>query len=419
MDYIFRNRELMAGYFEDGCKKPFRKQTFGVELEHFVVDNDTNKTLDYFGERGIESLLDEMSGYFGRVYRSEGHIIGLKRDGLAISLEPAAQLETSIDPESGLAEIEKAYKSFRHEIEPILVRFNCRLVERGYHPVSTADSLSMIPKNRYRFMFEHFSKAGSKGKYMMKGTAATQISIDYYSEQDFAEKYRTLLLLTPVFSLITDNAPVFEGKAFDGYLLRSRIWDDVDNERVKYAERLSGKGIGFASYAEFVMSSPLIFFIQNNREIPVAEKADSYFAEQPLSQEDIEHILSMSFPDIRLKKYIEIRCADSMPFAYVLSYLALIKGLFARQPVLHSVFGPSSDVDITVARAAEAKKNIMEHGLDASVYGTSAAEIISLMFQEAAGNLPPDEKRYLNPLMDLVLKDKKLPRNICREVCPR
>jgi len=129
--------------------------------------------------------------------------------------------------------------------------------------------------------------------------------------------------------------------------------------------------------------------------------------------------LSMSFPDIRLKKYIEIRCADSMPFAYVLSYLALIKGLFARQPVLHSVFGPSSDVDITVARAAEAKKNIMEHGLDASVYGTSAAEIISLMFQEAAGNLPPDEKRYLNPLMDLVLKDKKLPRNICREVCPR
>ena len=36
----------------------------------------------------------------------------------------------------------------------------------------------------------------------------------------------------------------------------------------------------------------------------------------------------MFFPDVRLKKYIEIRPADSMPIKYVLAYATLIKGIF-------------------------------------------------------------------------------------------
>lgn len=36
----------------------------------------------------------------------------------------------------------------------------------------------------------------------------------------------------------------------------------------------------------------------------------------------------MTFLDVRLKHYLEIRGADSMPFGYVMAYLALIKGIF-------------------------------------------------------------------------------------------
>lgn len=42
-----------------------------------------------------------------------------------------------------------------------------------------------------------------------------------------------------------------------------------------------------------------------------------------MTEEEIEHMLSMVFPDVRLKNYIEIRMADSLPKEEPLHILAL------------------------------------------------------------------------------------------------
>ena len=59
------------------------------------------------------------------------------------------------------------------------------MVTAGYQPASKVETLSLIPKERYRFMDRYFEKIGPYGRQMMRGTAATQVSIDYFSEEDF------------------------------------------------------------------------------------------------------------------------------------------------------------------------------------------------------------------------------------------
>ena len=45
-------------------------------------------------------------------------------------------------------------------------------------------------------------------------------------------------------------------------------------------------------------------------------------------------MLSMFFPDVRLKQYLESRPADSLPVELVLGYVALVRGIFYRKEIL-------------------------------------------------------------------------------------
>ena len=393
MDYRKQNINLLVDYFKQGCKELSQPLTMGLELEHFVVEKESRKSVSYYGERGIEAILERIKPFYLETAYSEGHLIGLGREDLAVSIEPAAQLEVSISPQEDGRRIQLIYDKFIEEVTPILIEWRYELITAGYQPKNKVEELDLIPKNRYRFMKEYFDQLGPYGQYMMKGTAATQVSIDYYSEEDFSAKYKIAYALYPVLAMLCDNMTCFQGKDNKEPIMRMRIWDHVDNVRVNIEPYLDEGTISFRQYAEFVYSVPLIVDKKEDGDYATGKSASEVFKNCLMSNQDIEHVLSMVFPMIRLKHYLEIRVADSMPIGSVYAYLLLIKGLFTD----------ITRVKIYVEELLLNHPNWNEKllsairlkGMDAQVYEVKVRDIVMELFGIVISNLKDSEAGYL------------------------
>jgi len=328
MDKFTQNKEQIIQYLKDGCKSIDTPLCFGVELEHFIVDASTKEAVSYYGDCGVEVILEKLTPYYEQKVYSEGHLIALGRVDIALSLEPAAQLEVSISPKQDIEEIYAVYEQFVQEITPILEDFGYELVTTGYQPKSKVNDLELLPKTRYRFMDAYFEKIGCFGRQMMRGTAATQVSIDYYSEEDFKKKYKAAYRLRDVLGYFCSNSPCYEGKAYNGHNLRNEIWAKTDSRRVDVSPFLTDETMNFEGYADFVMQTPVIVNKEGETEHYDERTIGEIAKERIFSKEETTHVLSMVFPMIRAKQFLELRYADSMPIDRVLSYVLVLKGLF-------------------------------------------------------------------------------------------
>ena len=209
-DIARRNIAVLTDHFQAGCKMNCI-QKLGLEVEHFLVHKDSGRPVTYSEARGTEWILRQIMTAFPRLEIHNDHLIGFYNNDYSISLEPAAQIEISIAPRENPACIIQIYRSFDSLIRPVLEQENYALVTLGYHPTARVDDLPLIPKKRYEYMDRYFRTVDTHGRNMMRGTASSQISVDYCSERDFVQKFRCAYLMMPAIKLLTDNTPVFEG----------------------------------------------------------------------------------------------------------------------------------------------------------------------------------------------------------------
>ena len=134
------------------------------------------------------------------------------------------------------------------------------------------------------------------------------------------------------------------------------------------------------------------------------KSAAELYADAPMTDADIEHLMSMFWPDVRIKHFVEIRPADSLPTELALGYTALIKGLFYSERILaviEKMIGVNEGVwPIDEQSVEDAIAAIRADGLAADVYGHELGEWEDLLFSLAAAALPRDERHYLAPLRE-------------------
>jgi len=397
------NQQLLIEYFQNGSKSK-DVQKLGLEVEHFIVKSQSLESLSYYGENGIRRLLETLSPFYPHRFEKDGYLLGLYNDEYSLSLEPAGQLEISINPKSDIKAIEVIYQKLLKQIESLLSANDERLVTLGYQPKSVVEDLTLIPKQRYKFMDRYFAESGTGGIHMMRGTASTQVSIDYHDEADFVLKYRAAYILMPLLLLLTDNAPIYKGQPYHGHLLRNHIWERVDNSRTGMIKGLFDEDFGFAKYTDYLLNLPLIFMLDGDTEEYTQDKTISEIRQKDsLTREDIEHVLSMTFLDVRLKNYIEIRFADSMPFEYVKGYLALIKGVFYNESLLQKINNQYQASETTIKQA---KANLTKDGFEGLAYGYQVDELLVELLSDAKFNLSHEEAQLLEPL-ELIVKSKR------------
>lgn len=393
-----RNIDAITEYFRAGCKS-CKERRVGVEIEHFVI-NEQGEPITY---EGLDRLMQELVCRSDRVVEEDGHFLGYYNEEFSITLEPAAQLEISVMPQQRLADIERILRDFYRKYGDALAESGYHMVHAGYHPTRRASQLSLIPKKRYEYMNAYFAHSGSRGYQMMRATASTQVSVDYLDEADFIKKYRLACTLVPVFSLITENSPIYEGKKSERFLTRSYVWKDVDSVRCMVPDCTFREDFGFRAYAEELYHKPPILVKEGSLTRYTGESTIAeWYRDRELTTAEIEHLISMFFPDVRLKHYLEIRPADSLPLEFSLAYAALAQGIFYQEKTLNVLADAFRIED--KRQIEEAKDNLMEKGFGGTVYGRPAAEVVDFLFQSVLDYAGEEEKQVIAPLAGLAEK---------------
>ncbi len=385
----------------------------GVEIEHFVVWKDTLKTVSYYGDAGVESTLkDIMNGGWEGKYEGN-YLLALEKDDLSLTLEPGSQLEISIGAKKRIEDIEKSYFRFLDELLPVLEKKGQMLVSLGYHPVTRIEEIKLLPKKRYDLMFEYFKKRGSHAHNMMKGTGAFQVSIDYSDESDYARKFRVLNALAPVFYGLFENALFFEGEPCRTHNLRAYVWMNCDNDRAGTVKEALEDDFSYSGYASYLLDRPPIFTIRKGEIIPTGKARISDILDpDSTSAEELEHLMTMFFPDARTKRYIEIRMMDSIPYPLNLAAVALVKGLFYSESNLNELYDFSKS--IKAEDIISSKLELLEKGMEARLNGRTILDIGKWMIQ-LSKNVLNDEAGYIEPLEKL-LEEGKNPYLLTKEL---
>jgi len=384
---ITQQKQLIADFLKKGEKQE-RDFLIGAELEYFVVDKNTLRSISYYEENGIENLLKKLTSKGFTAQKEQDRIIGVKDNNLAITLEPGAQFEISLNPQKTVSHLETNYLNFLKILEPMLKERNQELYSCGYHPRTKINQIRIIPKKRYDLMQNYLNKRGSLALNMMKGTASVQVAIDFSSENDFIRKMILASRLTPILSAVFDNSPIFEGSKYKKFCLRTNIWNNCDNERCGVIPQIFQPDFGYEKYAEYLLNLIPIFIEKDGKYVDSKQPFKNIFDPTKDIDKQLNHIFSICFPDVRARNYIELRMTDSLPYPLNFAYLNLVYDIFYNKDVFAQTYHLLDGIDLQ--QINQAKVNTINLGIKAEYANVK----VYRYFQKIISFLPTSENSF-------------------------
>ncbi len=330
-------RDLVQRLAEGG--KPREAWRIGTEHEKIGFCRASHRPVPYEGRGGVRQLLEGMAGLLGwEPIVDRGLPIGLvdPTGGGAISLEPGGQFELSGAPVETLhetcAETHAHMAQVREIAEPLGIEF----LSLGISPRWSLAETPVMPKSRYAIMTDYMPKVGSRGLDMMYRTATVQVNLDYSDEADMVRKMRASVALQPVATALFANSPLLDGRPTGRLSERSEIWRDTDNARAGMIPFVFSEGYGFETYVEWALDVPMYFVKRGDTYFPATDVTFRQYMAGALKDRvpdgmptrgDWDNHLSTLFPEVRLKRFLEMRGADSGPTRRILALPAFWVGL--------------------------------------------------------------------------------------------
>ncbi len=411
---IARLREL-ATYFEAGCKQPsdFR---IGTEHEKFGFRRPGSPygaawAAPAYEPHGIRAMLDGIAGLGWEGIRDQDQLIGLKKDGESVSLEPGGQFELSGAPLASLhetrAELDRHFAEVRRVGEPLGLGF----APLGFHPLARRQDMPFMPKSRYAIMRRYMPLVGGLGLDMMLRTCTVQVNLDFSSEADMLRKLRVGLLLQPIATALFANSPFTEGRP-NGFLsARANVWTDTDPDRTGIPPVFFEDGFGFERYADWLLDVPMYFVAREGRLIDVAGQSfrDFMAGRVPAlsgvtaTVGDFADHFTTVFTEVRLKRFLEMRGADAGSPAMMLAQSAFWVGLLYDDAALSAAMALVGRHDWRTLAAIRAE--VPRRGLDAPLAGGTVRDLARDALAIARDGLTArglDEASLLDPLDAIV-----------------
>ena len=417
-------RDDLVAWLADGSKP---KSRFRIGTEHekfpFAVRREP---VPYDGPRGIRALLEGMQMLLGwEPITDEGNIIGLLdvTGGGAISLEPGGQFELSGAPVETVHQTSTELQAHLAQLREVAQPLGIGFLGLGMSPKWSRAETPVMPKRRYRIMTRYMPQVGRYGLDMMYRTCTVQTNLDFSSEADMVKKMRVGVALQPVATAIFANSPFTEGKP-NGFLsFRSEIWRDVDNQRAGMIPFVFEEGMGFERWVDYALDVPMYFVKRGEEYIDVAGSSFRAFfdgrnnrlpGERPTLSDWANH-LSTIFPEVRLKRYLEMRGADGGPWRRLPALPAFWVGLLYDDAILDAAW------DLTKCWKAEERQALRDAvprlGFKAKVGNRYLFEIAKQCLALAHAGLRRrgridhagrDETRHLEPL-DRIIDSGRTP----------
>jgi glutamate--cysteine ligase len=339
------NRRQLIEYFISG-NKPKARWRMGTEHEKFGFDKATMKPLPYEGKTGIRAMLEGMTRFGWEPVTEGNNPIALLRGGANVTLEPGGQLELSGAMLDTLHETSDENEQHIREVKTVANEIGAGFIGLGFAPQWKREDFDWMPKGRYKIMREYMPKKGKLGIDMMLRTCTVQTNLDYESEADMVKKFRVSLALQPLATALFANSPFKEGKDTGYKSYRSNIWTDTDPDRCGMLPFVFEDGFGFERYADYMLNVPMYFVYRDGKYIDASGQDFKDFlkgklaarpGELPTISDWADHVTT-AFPEVRLKKYLEMRGADSGPLPMLSALPALWVGLLYDQGALDAAW---------------------------------------------------------------------------------
>lgn len=328
-------------------EKPKVDWRIGTEHEKFVFRTVTLKPVPYGGSDGIRALMEALIQRYGWVAIKEGdNIIALKRPegekGGTISLEPGGQFELSGQPLETLHETADETDEHLREVLRVGEDLAIGFLGVGFTPKWRLDEIPMMPKKRYQVMAHYMPTVGSRGLDMMFRTATIQVNLDFASEADMVKKLRVSLALQPIATALFASSPFTEGKPNGYQSMRSAVWLDTDKRRTGMLPFAFEDGMGYERYVDYALDVPMYFVYRDGNYIDVAGSSFRDFmagrlkgfeGERPTIDDWADHLTTL-FPEVRLKRFLEMRGADGGRWGTITALPAFWTGILYDEDAL-------------------------------------------------------------------------------------
>ncbi|MCL4685046.1 glutamate--cysteine ligase [Myxococcota bacterium] len=407
----------LVDYFRAG-EKPRERWRLGVEHEKLGLRVPAIQPLPYEGPGGVEDLLRriarEPSDPPWHAIEEDGHVMGLDGPG-SVSLEPGAQLEQNGQPLVAMADVCAEFQEHLAFLRRVSEPLGIVWLGLGCHPFHKTGELPRVPRERYRIMRQFLPARGGLAMDMMHATASVQASFDWSDEADLVEKLRMALAVTPIASALFANSSLWEGRPSGWISRRMAIWRDTDPDRCGLLPQAFEPDFGYRRYAEWALDIPMFFLVREGRYRPLDAMSFRRFWQEGIEGEhatlaDWDRHLTTIFPEVRIKRVLEVRNADAVPPSLLCTMPALWKGLLY-------------DADARIAAAALAPWDVAERDavhVDVARRGLAAAtpsgapllplarELVRIAGEGLRRQAPRgvDESRHLEPLEELVARGR-------------
>ncbi len=329
----------LSNYFRS-AERPRAGHLLGLEHEKLVYPQESGVPVPYEGPRGIGALLEAIALPGDEPFREAPGlpVIALQRGKLTVSLEPGGQLELSGSPFRTAREAHLENVDHVRQVKAALAPLKLRLVALGHRPYETIPSMPWMPKSRYGAMRQSLGERGRLALNMMLMTCTGQASYDWEDEADCARKMTVTARATPLLVALYANSPLLEGKPAGYQSFRSRVWAEVDPLRCGYLPSMLDGTFSYQTYTDWALDAPILFLRRDGHYLqPKATfrtLVRSGFQGEPVTQQDWADHLSTLFPEVRIKKVLEVRGADCVDVARTGALGALFRGLLYDRAAL-------------------------------------------------------------------------------------
>ncbi len=343
-------RDELIGWIAEG-EKPADKWLIGTEHEKFVFNTADLSPVPYEGKAGIRALMEGLMERFDWEPIMEGrHIIALKRPvgrgSETVSLEPGGQFELSGAPLSTLHEVAAETHTHLEEVKAVGETLGLGFLGLGFSPNWTLPETPRMPKQRYGVMTRYMPSVGKGGLEMMYRTSTIQVNLDFKDEADMVKKFRVSLALQPIATALFASSPFKEGQPNGFKSMRSEVWRDTDRNRTGLLPFVFEPGMGYDRYVEYALGVPMYFVYRDGNYIDVAGASFTEFlagrlkqlpGERPTVDDWSDHLTTL-FPEVRMKRFLEMRGADSGGEAQITALPAFWVGLLYDDQALDAAW---------------------------------------------------------------------------------
>jgi glutamate--cysteine ligase len=309
---MITSKEHIIKYFNSGIRSSTQFK-IGIEHEKFLFNLKTNKRVNY---PTILKMFEGLYEFGWKPILENENIIGLKKNGKSITLEPGNQIELSGDQLNNIHEACSESQDYLFEIKQVIKKLNLKIVSAGFDPISKISEIPNNPKQRYQVMTKDMPNGGKLSLDMMYRTCGTQLNIDYDSEEDFIKKFKVVNSIVPISIALFANSSIVEKKNSNYLSYRSKVWQNTSRGGLP---EVFFDNMNFEKYAEFTMNFPMLFIQKDNKYISGKNYLFSDFMNGKIkeienklpTEENLTTHLSTIFTENRLKKYIELRSMDA------------------------------------------------------------------------------------------------------------